>query len=55
MTNSNLVDSTISDGDFVVTGGELPAMTIVDSIARLVSGYCQQRKSQRKSHLLMDC
>ncbi len=33
-----LVDEQISVGDYVLTGGELPAMTIIDSIVRLVPG-----------------
>ncbi|MCR5786341.1 MAG: tRNA (guanosine(37)-N1)-methyltransferase TrmD [Acholeplasmatales bacterium] len=34
----NLVDEEISIGDFVLTGGEIPAMTLVDSITRLLKG-----------------
>lgn len=33
-----LVDEGISVGDYVLTGGELPAMTIIDSIVRLMPG-----------------
>ncbi|MDB5186809.1 MAG: tRNA ((1)-)-methyltransferase [Candidatus Saccharibacteria bacterium] len=33
-----LVDQQISVGDYVLTGGELPAMTIIDSIVRLIPG-----------------
>lgn len=33
-----LVDEQISVGDYVLTGGELPAMTIIDSIIRLIPG-----------------
>lgn len=33
-----LVDESISVGDYVLTGGELPAMTIIDSIVRLIPG-----------------
>ena len=33
-----LVDAEIRVGDYVLTGGELPAMTIVDSIVRLIPG-----------------
>ena len=33
-----LVDAELSVGDYVLTGGELPAMTIVDSIVRLLPG-----------------
>jgi len=32
------VDEKISIGNFVLTGGELPAMVIIDSITRLLSG-----------------
>ena len=33
-----LVDHQISVGKFILTGGEIPAMTIVDSIVRLIPG-----------------
>jgi tRNA (guanine37-N1)-methyltransferase len=33
-----LVDDQVSVGDYVLTGGELPAMTIIDSIVRLIPG-----------------
>ena len=33
-----LIDEEISIGDFVLTGGELPAMVIIDSVSRLVDG-----------------
>jgi len=34
----DLVDMEISMGDFVLTGGEVPAMAVVDAVARLVPG-----------------
>ncbi len=34
----SLVDQEVSVGDYVLTGGELPAMTIIDSIVRLMPG-----------------
>jgi tRNA (guanine37-N1)-methyltransferase len=34
----SLVDASISVGDYVLTGGELPAMTIIDSVVRLIPG-----------------
>ena len=34
----NLVDYKISLGHYVLTGGELPALTIIDSIVRLIPG-----------------
>lgn len=33
-----IVDDYVSIGDFVLTGGELPAMAIVDAVSRLVPG-----------------
>lgn len=33
-----LVDRTISIGDYVLTGGELPAMVLVDAVVRLLPG-----------------
>jgi tRNA (guanine37-N1)-methyltransferase len=35
---TKLVDYQISVGDYVLTGGELPAMTVIDSIVRLMPG-----------------
>lgn len=40
-----LVDGQISVGDYVLTGGELPAMTIIDSIVRLLPGVLGGEKS----------
>ncbi|HSW38619.1 MAG TPA: tRNA (guanosine(37)-N1)-methyltransferase TrmD [Acidobacteriota bacterium] len=34
----NLVDIEISIGDFVLTGGEVPAMVVLDSVVRLIPG-----------------
>jgi len=34
----SLVDEQVSVGDYVLTGGELPAMTVIDSIVRLIPG-----------------
>ncbi len=35
---NKLVDARISVGDYVLAGGELPALTIVESVARLLPG-----------------
>jgi tRNA (guanine37-N1)-methyltransferase len=35
---SAIIDNTISIGDYVLTGGELPAMVLIDCVARFVSG-----------------
>lgn len=34
----NFIDEEISIGDFVLTGGEIPALTMIDSITRLIPG-----------------
>ncbi len=39
------IDREISIGDYVLTGGELPAMVIVDSIARLIPGVVGNSES----------
>jgi tRNA (guanine37-N1)-methyltransferase len=40
-----LVDREISIGDFVMTGGEIPAMVLIDSIVRLLPGALGNRDS----------
>lgn len=35
---TDIVDHQISIGDYVLTGGEIPAMAIVDSVTRLIPG-----------------
>lgn len=37
-----LVDQTISIGDFILTGGEIPTMLIVDSVTRLLPGVLKK-------------
>lgn len=39
------VDEEISIGDYVLTGGEIPAMVIVDSICRLVPGVLEKEEA----------
>jgi tRNA (guanine37-N1)-methyltransferase len=40
-----VVDEEISIGDFVLTGGELPAMVLVDCISRLIPGVLSNENS----------
>ena len=40
-----MVDESISIGDYVLTGGELPAMILVDCITRLVPGVLGKEES----------
>lgn len=41
----NFIDEEISIGDYVLTGGELPAMVLIDSLARLLPGVLSSDES----------
>lgn len=41
----NLVDEEISIGDYVLTGGEIPAMVLADSITRLIPGVLEKEEA----------
>ncbi|MCI4625788.1 MAG: tRNA (guanosine(37)-N1)-methyltransferase TrmD [Candidatus Magnetoovum sp. WYHC-5] len=43
-----IVDEEISVGDYVLTGGELPALIIVDTVCRLVPGVLGDERSSRE-------
>ncbi len=46
-----LVDEELSVGDYVLTGGELPAMIVVDGVSRLLPGVLGREEShQDESH-----
>lgn len=40
-----LADESISIGDYILTGGEVPAMVLVDCVARLVPGVLGKKES----------
>lgn len=40
-----IVDEEVSVGDYVLTGGELPAMIVVDCVARLIPGVLASEES----------
>lgn len=40
----------ISIGDYVLTGGELPAMVVVDAVSRYVSGVISKDSLEEESH-----
>lgn len=44
----SFVDEEISMGDFVLTGGEIPAMAIVDSVTRLLPGVLGDARSSEE-------
>ena len=41
----SFVDDEISVGDYVLTGGEIPAMAIIDSVSRLIPGVLHNEES----------
>ncbi len=45
-----LIDRDISIGDYVLTGGELAAMVVVDAVARLVPGVIDAESIGEESH-----
>lgn len=44
-----IVDEEISIGDYVLTGGELPAMVLIDSVSRYVEGVLKEDSVQEES------
>ncbi len=46
---NEIVDEEISIGDYVLTGGELPAMCIIDSVSRYVDGVLSNDSTKEES------
>lgn len=44
-----IVDEEISIGDYVLTGGELPAMVLIDSVSRYVEGVLSEESIKEES------
>ena len=44
-----IVDEEISIGDYVLTGGELPAMVLIDSVSRYVEGVLSEDSTKEES------
>ena len=44
-----IVDEEISIGDYVLTGGELPAMVLIDSVSRYVKGVLNEESIEEES------
>jgi len=54
---THLVDKEISIGDYVLTGGELPAMVLIDAVSRLVAGVLGSEESPKDesfNHYLLE-
>ncbi|WP_233141120.1 tRNA (guanosine(37)-N1)-methyltransferase TrmD [Aggregatibacter actinomycetemcomitans] len=53
-----VVDEEWSVGDYVLTGGELPAMTLIDAVARFIPGVIGKQASAEEDSFaegLLDC
>jgi tRNA (guanine37-N1)-methyltransferase len=46
----HLVTHELSIGDYVLTGGEIPAMVVIDAVARLVPGVLGEGSAGEESH-----
>ena len=44
-----IVDEEISIGDYVLTGGEIPAMVVIDSVSRYIEGVLKQDSIKEES------
>lgn len=44
-----IVDEEISIGDYVLTGGELPAMVLIDSVSRYIEGVISKESVKEES------
>lgn len=44
-----IVDEEISIGDYVLTGGEIPAMVLIDSVSRYVDGVIKKESTKEES------
>jgi tRNA (guanine37-N1)-methyltransferase len=43
--HEHLVNEVVSVGDYVLTGGEIPAMVITDAIVRLIPGVLEKKEA----------
>ena len=44
-----IVDQTLSIGEFVLTGGEIPAMAVVDAVTRLIPGVINEESLESET------
>ena len=45
--SAHLVDREVSIGDYILTGGELPGMVLIDAVSRLLSGVLGSEESPK--------
>ncbi len=51
--HENLVDEVISIGDYILTGGEIPAMVVADTVTRLIPGVIKEESLKEESFSLV--
>lgn len=49
-----LIDEEISVGDYILSGGEIPAMVILDSVSRLLPGVLEKKATENESFTKTD-
>ncbi len=52
--HEHLVDEIISIGDYVLTGGEIPAMVLTDAIVRLIPGVLEKPEATKLESFSLD-
>ncbi|XBC39080.1 MAG: tRNA (guanosine(37)-N1)-methyltransferase TrmD [Buchnera aphidicola (Nurudea shiraii)] len=58
LINSEIIDEEISIGDYVLSGGELPAMILIDMLSRFIPGTLGKDQSKKNNSFyngLLDC
>jgi len=53
-----IADKEISIGDYVLTGGEIPAMVVIDAVARMIKGVVGRQKATEEDSFyngMLDC
>ncbi|XBC42144.1 MAG: tRNA (guanosine(37)-N1)-methyltransferase TrmD [Buchnera aphidicola (Meitanaphis elongallis)] len=58
LIHSKIIDEEISIGDYILSGGELPAMVLIDTLCRLIPGSLGRQQSKKDDsfyHGLLDC
>ncbi|MFA6072368.1 MAG: tRNA (guanosine(37)-N1)-methyltransferase TrmD [Janthinobacterium sp.] len=50
--NEHLIDESVSIGDYVLTGGEIPAMVIADAVTRLIPDVIKPKSLEEESFTL---
>jgi tRNA (guanine37-N1)-methyltransferase len=50
--HDHLVDEELSIGEYVLTGGELPAMVVVDAVTRMIPGVIKEESAMNEPYMV---